>query len=239
EALLVHANIDSARGHDEPCRVACARLRVLAEALDRADLSVLADRCEGLFDLGHQRLDSAVRRLESASATALAAGITEPFYLPAPDLAEAYLRQGRREDAERVAGPFLAHVGPGSPPPPRARALRLQALLAARGDYDEGFDASVALDEAVGLRFHAARTLLCHGERLRRDRRRVDARTRLVRCLDVFRSLEAGPWVARTQAELVACGGSLRASTGAPVSAALTPQELQIAELVGRRTAQP
>ena len=120
----------------------------------------------------------------------------------------------------------------------RARALRLRALLAPRGDYDAGFDASVALDEAVGLRFHAARTLLCHGERLRRDRRRVDARARLARCLDVFQALEASPWVARAESELLACGGSLRAATGAPVSAALTPGVADRGTR-GRRTAQP
>lgn len=114
----------------------------------------------------------------------------------------------------------------------RARGLRLRALLAPRGDYDAGFDASVALDEAVGLRFHAARTLLRHGERLRRDRRRggrEGALGALPRCVS---GAGGGPVGGSREAELVACGGSLRAATGAPVSAALTPQELQIAELV-------
>lgn len=212
-------------------------MRVLAETLGAADLAALADRCEGVLHLGLQRLDLSVLRLEAAHTTAAAAGLTHPYASAVPDLAEAYLRQGRLADAERVAAAFLSRVGPGSPPPPQARALRLRALLAPRGQYDEDFDSSVELDEGVGLRLHAARTLLCHAERLRRDGRRLDARTRLVRCLDVFASLEATPWVSRAQAELEACGGGVRRSTGGTVSEVLTPQELQIAVLVaeGRR----
>lgn len=232
DALVVTADIDSARGHDARCRAACTQLRQLSETVADAYWYVLAERCEAVLDLGQQRLDSAVRRLESAAAHAAAADLRHPYVSPAPDLVEAYLRQGRREDAQRAAGPFLTRVGPGSPPPPSARALRLRAMLAPPGGYDEDFEESVRLDESAGLRFHAARTLLCHAERLRRDRRRVDARSRLLRCLDVFRSLEATPWVARAEAELLACGGTLRRSTSGSVSELLTPQELQIAVLV-------
>ncbi|MGI8721551.1 MAG: AAA family ATPase [Geodermatophilaceae bacterium] len=232
DALLIQADIDSARGHEQPCRTACTRLRSMAETLDDAYLGVLADRGEGVLDLGSQRLDAAVRRLESAAANAARAGLRLPYASAVPDLAEAYLRQGRRGDAEQIIGGFLSAVGPGSPAPARARALRLRGLLAPRGEYDDDFDTSVALDEAAGLRFHAARTLLCHGERLRRDRQRVAARVRLRRSLDVFVALEAKPWAERAEAELRACGGSSDGATGGSVSAVLTPQELQIAVLV-------
>ena len=85
--------------------------------------------------------------------------------------------------------------------------------------------------------FYAARTMLCHGERLRRDRRRVEARERLQQALLVFRRLEAAPWAARAERELTACGGQTRPADAAAVSMLLTPQELQIAVLVaeGRR----
>lgn len=236
-ALLIHADIDSVRGHEERCKATCRRLRVIAETVGDGWLTVLTERCEGVLDLGMLRLDSAIRRFEAASVQASAAGLTQPYPSPLPDLVEAYLRQGRRAEAERAAAEFLARVGPASPPTARARALRVRALVAPTGGYDEAFDRSVELDEAVGLRFHAARTLLCHAERLRRDGRRVDARSRLLRAIDVFGALEAKPWLDRAEAELIACGGSPRPSTSGSVSQALTPQELQIAVLVsqGRR----
>ncbi len=232
EALTLTAEIHSVRGHDEPCRSTCQRLRTLADDLDDPQLRVLADRREGVLHFGAQRLDQAILCLETALAAATAAGITHPYVSPVPDLVEAYLRQRRPDDAARVAEPFISGIGPGSPPPARARGLRVRGLLASSEEYDEELDQSVELDEAIGMRFHAARTLLCHAERLRRDRRRVDARARLLRALDVFRGLDATPWIARAEAELAACGGTVRPSTAGTPSELLTPQELQIAVLV-------
>lgn len=105
----------------------------MAETLDDVHLGVLADRCEGVLDLRH------------------------PYVSAVPDLAEAYLRQGRSGDAEHTVGGFRSAVGPGSPAPPRARALRLRGLLAPRGEYDDDFDTSVELDEAAGVELHLGR----------------------------------------------------------------------------------
>ena len=50
--------------------------------------------------------------------------------------------------------------------------------------------------------FQHARTLLCYGERLRRARRRRDARVQLRAAAEIFDRLDARPWAERAQAEL-------------------------------------
>lgn len=237
EALLLVAEIDSARGQADRCRSTCAQVRSLAAALVDPVTALLADRREALLDLGLGRLDAAIARLESALTTARLQHIDRPYQSPVPDLVEAYVRAGRLDDARAVAPDFTDRVGPASPPLPRARALRIEGLLAEGSAYDELFAESVRLDLSVGLVFHAARTLLCHGERLRRDGRRVEARVRLHSALDIFQRLEAAPWAVRCESELAASGASVSAPRAEDVSAVLSPQELQVAVLVaeGRR----
>ena len=238
ESLLLQAEIDAARGQADRCRALCVRVREIADTLVDPFGGVLAQRREALLDLGLGNLEAAAVRLEAALATTRLHGLHHPYHSPVPDLVEVYVRSNRLDDAREVAEEFMVRVGPSSPPLPRARAGRIHGLLAGPGeDYDTWFDESVGLDVAAGLTFHAARTLLCHGERLRRDRRRVDARARLRSALEMFHRLEAAPWVARCESELAASGATVGATTEEDVSSLLTPQELQIAILVaeGRR----
>lgn len=238
ESLLLQAEIDAARGHVDRCRATCARVREQSATLVDPLIGVLAQRREALLDLGRGQLEAAGVLLESALTSARLHGLDHPYQSPVPDLVEVYVRSNRLDDARAVAQEFLARVGPLSPPLPRARAGRIHGLLAGPDeDYDAAFDESVELDLAVGLAFHAARTLLCHGERLRRDRRRVDARARLRSALEIFQRLEATPWVLRCESELAASGAAVGAAPEADVSSVLTPQELQVAILVaeGRR----
>ncbi|MFG3206638.1 LuxR C-terminal-related transcriptional regulator [Streptomyces sp. NPDC048192] len=73
---------------------------------------------------------------------------------------------------------------------------------------------------------------LLYGERLRRLGDPAGARSRLTAALTVFQRLGAGPWAARTSAELRAAGRnqSLPAAEGTGTES-LTAQELEIALL--------
>ena len=86
--------------------------------------------------------------------------------------------------------------------------------------------------------FQHARTLLAYGERLRRARRRRDARVQLRAAAEIFGRLDARPWAERSRAELRASGETM-SGTGHKAEQ-LTPQELQIALLVmqGRTNAE-
>jgi DNA-binding NarL/FixJ family response regulator len=79
--------------------------------------------------------------------------------------------------------------------------------------------------------FELARTQLCFGERLRRGRRRADAREPLRHALETFEQLSARPWAERARTELAATGETAR-PRNANAADELTPQELQIALVV-------
>jgi DNA-binding CsgD family transcriptional regulator len=78
----------------------------------------------------------------------------------------------------------------------------------------------------VSLPFELARTQLCFGERLRRARRRVDARAELEAAHATFNALGAALWARRAEQELAAAGG------GVADDDALTPREREVCRLV-------
>ena len=80
--------------------------------------------------------------------------------------------------------------------------------------------------------FDAARTDLLRGEFLRRRRSRGQARTHLRAACEAFEGLGATPWAERARIELQATGETARKRDPSTLTE-LTPQELQIARLVG------
>ena len=81
------------------------------------------------------------------------------------------------------------------------------------------------------MRVDLARTHLLHGEWLRRQTRRLDARTPLRQALEVFDAIGAAGFAARASAELRASGQQARTRTPDTLLA-LTDRESQVAELV-------
>ena len=83
----------------------------------------------------------------------------------------------------------------------------------------------------LGVRLEEARSRLCHGERLRRAGRRVQARAQLRAALALFERMRCAPWIERTESELRrAARRCAHAGRAAPIDE-LTPQELQVATL--------
>ncbi|HEX8489081.1 MAG TPA: AAA family ATPase [Propionibacteriaceae bacterium] len=114
-----------------------------------------------------------------------------------------------------------------------AAAAHGHALLAHDHDRDAHFRSALQ-HHAGSLRvFDRARTQLAYGEYLRRSRRRVDARAQLRAALETFEDLRARPWADRATSELRASGETARRRDPA-VPPSLTPQELQVARLVGQ-----
>ncbi|MGW8651489.1 AAA family ATPase [Nocardia salmonicida] len=111
-----------------------------------------------------------------------------------------------------------------------ALAARGRALLADGSDAEQHFVAALAVNRP----FDEARTRLLYGEWLRRDKRKVDARTQLELAMDLFDRLDATPWSERARTELGALGvGTGARASGGPLSA-LTPQESQIVRLAAQ-----
>jgi DNA-binding CsgD family transcriptional regulator len=93
------------------------------------------------------------------------------------------------------------------------------------------FEEALCLHEGSEHRFNVARTQLAFGEHLRRSRQRVAAREQLRTALAAFEDLRAAPWAERAASELRASGESARKRSAGTMTA-LTPQELQVAQLV-------
>jgi DNA-binding CsgD family transcriptional regulator len=184
----------------------------------------------GLLELGLARPLAAIEKLRPVADLAERHGVREPSFLPyAPDLIEAYARAGEREAAARELAKLAELAGALDRRWALAAVARLQGLLGQDGDLDEHFGAALELHEqGAGSAFERARTELLYGERLRRAKRRVDAREHLRSAVELFDGLGAAPWSEQARRELRASGASIpRRDPTAPEK--LTPQELQIA----------
>ena len=178
----------------------------------------------------------ASRRWRTCSTTS---GVGDPDLSPGPELVEALLRRGR---AGRGPSSWTPPTGSGRSArasPGRWRGRRGSgALLAGDDDLDERFGEALRLHARTPDRFETARTRLVYGERLRRARRRVDARVHLRGGPGRPSTARCRAWSDVVAAELDATGLTRPASrTSGPV-VDLTPRELQIALLLaeGRTT---
>ena len=158
-------------------------------------------------------------------------GVGDPDLWPGPELVEALLQAGERDRAVGVDAAFRERAVRKGQPWSLARAARGRALLAGDDDLDERFGEALRLHAAGPDTFERARTLMAYGARLRRARRRVDARVPLEEARAAFDALGARRWSDVVAAELEATGLRARARTSGPVLG-LTPRELQIAQLL-------
>ena len=150
-----------------------------------------------------------------------------PFMVGA-DLVEAYVRAGRSTLAAAALDELAPHAHQEWA---RAGLDRAQGMAAGEDAFDAPLGRSAATFARLGVRLEEARSRLCHGERLRRAGRRVQARDQLRAALALFERMRCEPWIERTESELRASGETLRArGPGRPIDE-LTPQELQVATL--------
>jgi DNA-binding CsgD family transcriptional regulator len=97
-----------------------------------------------------------------------------------------------------------------------------------------------AIDQLSRSRLLVLRTRaqLNYGEWLRRERRRVDARTQLKAAYEAFESMGAHGFAERARRELLATGETVRKRTIETVDE-LTAQEAQIARMAAERLTNP
>jgi DNA-binding CsgD family transcriptional regulator len=143
--------------------------------------------------------------------------------------AESLIATGRLQEAAGLIADHEPSLRRLDRRVPLAEVLRAKALAAAAVGDDTAAEAAfleaLSLHDRVPSPFPRARTLLAHGEALRRARQRGRARTVLTEAVAIFEALPAPRWLARAQAELERTGHRL---PGARLSAT----ELQVAELV-------
>jgi class 3 adenylate cyclase/DNA-binding CsgD family transcriptional regulator len=231
-ALSELAEIEAWRGEEAACRAHLEEAQALDPRLGVENLATGLGTL-GTLELGLGRLEAAIAEFEPlvlagfrplARSDGTEIVVNESLI---PNLVEAYIRVGRREDAQRLMGPREAYTERVGAAVVRANTARCRGLLADDDSFEQHFIAALEHHADAREAFDEARTRLCFGERLRRAQRRREARDQLRPALEVLERMGAAPWAERARAELRATGERLRDRDTAREE--LTAQELRIA----------
>lgn len=179
----------------------------------------------GVLHQSAGRLDQA---LEAWEQLVHVHGFGDPLLTFEADYLETLIRLGRVDDAAALLARFdadgTAQRSPGTMGRVRAMATDDDDLAA------EHFESAITACRAGNNRIGEGRAELAWGERLRRKRRRAEARLHLERAMQLFRVVGVACWAARAETELQASG--VVVDTSLPVHVMLTSQELRVARLV-------
>ena len=219
-------------GRDDQCRALVAESLPLCRARDIHVGTIWSLFALAELELGLGEARHALAHLEELDALRDTLRLSDPDLSPAPELADALLRLGRHDEAGRVARQFRAAAAAKGQPWALARAERTMGMLGDDAELDTFFPAALAHHANTLDVFETARTRLAYGARLRRARRRVDARPPLRAALAQFDELGAVRWADLAAGELAATGESIRRREPSGVQT-LTPQELQVSLLLG------
>src|SRR4051794_24264432 len=174
-------------------------------------------------------------RYEEALATVREAVDVAPYSeLSTPsavaELVEAAARVGEYGIAERALERLTLTTQPSGSDWALGVEARSRALNS-DGDVAEGlYEEAIERLRRTRVRVQLARTHLIYGEWLRRERRRLDARSQLRTALEMFTSMGAEAFAGRAERELLATGERVR-KRRVETREDLTAQEVQIARL--------
>jgi DNA-binding CsgD family transcriptional regulator len=207
-------------------RAACERAAALLRDVPEPERRAMGPIGLGYLALNQGRLEDADTHYREIYAMS---PIGKGLVRWEPEWIETLIRAGRREEGiaimeqlERVVAPeLLIPQGIGRP----------KGMLAADDETAaEHFAATVTAAAAAGNLVGEGRTEIIWGERLRRSRRRAEARVHLARAVELLRGIGATVLAERATTELRAAGGVV----GEDVAShqLLTPHELQVARLV-------
>ena len=220
--------LDALEGRTDECRAGAAEGLRLAESLGMGLYKAWTMIALGMLELGFGHPKEALRHLSECQIFLDDISINDPDLSPAPDVVEALVRLGRESEAREIAAQYEAAAAAKRQPFALARAARAQALLADDQDFAHLFTTALRHHASTSDTFEHARTELYFGERLRRTRKRIEARKHLRTAQKAFDELGAVPWSERAMSELQASGETARIRDE-PYRQQLTPQELQVA----------
>jgi DNA-binding CsgD family transcriptional regulator len=225
--LGVQARIAALQGDEEACRESAeaALRRSVANGIGWATKNARLALAELELGLGNPR--EAIAHFEQIDPTPVPPLVA----MATPDLIDAALRLGEPERAAAALERFAGWAPISRGPFVHGMLVRCRAILAEDDEAEGLFQEALELHAHDGPPYERARTQLAYGERLRRNRRKIEARTQLRAALDTFEGLGATLWAQRARGELNATGESARKRDVTTVDD-LTPQELRIAQLV-------
>jgi DNA-binding CsgD family transcriptional regulator len=236
-ALAGLARVEARQGREAACREHASEALALSEQSGLPFYRVWAIGALAELELSLGRLEQALGWLERKDRLLADLQIADPDLSAAPELAELHVRALRIGAAQVIAEDYLRRAREKGQPWALARAERCRGLVADADSMDEPFTRALDLHARTPDTFELARTRLCYGERLRRAKRRTQAREQLRGAFEAFGDLGAAPWAELARLELRATGETARRRDASALDA-LTPQELRIAMVLaeGRTT---
>jgi DNA-binding NarL/FixJ family response regulator len=230
-SLVTLARVEAAQGRDDDSRAHVHAANELARIHGLRSIFNYAGAALGLLELGRGRPAEALVHLEQTAKGFREHDPSDPNLIQwQPDYIESLARTGRTDDAVRELETLENDAERTDRAWARATAARCRGFISQDA---EQFRHALKLHEASPSPFEVARTQLCYGETLRRQRKRIEARQVLREALDIFERLGAEPWAARALNELAATGEKARKRDVSGIRQ-LTPQELQIALVVAQ-----
>ena len=227
-ATIVKVKLAGMRGDLDAAEALALQVERLTHSQGTNFVSALLQSARGTAALGAGLPAEAFEHLWRVHTPGDPAFNTSLQFFCLADFVEAAVSCGKSS----VAAAVVADVERRSPhkPVPWVRMMLSysKALLAPATRAEAFFQGG--LGTAQNWPFLRGRLLLAYGEWLRRQRRIMDARAPLRTARDIFDALGALPWSERARRELRAAGEASRPRAGRKLDA-LTPQELQIAEL--------
>jgi DNA-binding CsgD family transcriptional regulator len=149
------------------------------------------------------------------------------------ELIEAARRSGENDRAASALEVLRETTGASGTPWAQGVEARSRALLAEGQAAEALYREAIEHLEPTHLRVDLARTRLLYGEWLRRERRRIDARTELRTAHEHFSEFGMEGFAERARVELEATGERARKRT-VDTRGDLTPQEAQISRLAAQ-----
>jgi DNA-binding CsgD family transcriptional regulator len=232
-SLVTLARVEAAQGRDDDCHAHTRAAIELARIHGLGSIFNYAGAALGLLELGRGRPAEALVHLEQTAKGFRDEGPSDPNLIQwQPDYIESLARIGRTDDAIRTLETLERDAERTDRVWAKATAARCRGFIS-HEDADAHFRRALEFHQASPSPFEVARTQLCYGEVLRRQRQRIEARHLLREALNTFERLGAEPWAGRAHTELSATGEKAR-TRDVTATRDLTPQELQISLAVAQ-----
>ncbi|MGH2910433.1 MAG: helix-turn-helix transcriptional regulator [Solirubrobacteraceae bacterium] len=231
-ATATQAIFAALRGEAQQAETLATEVEQSAMPIGASGVLAAIQLARGRAALGERRYTEAVdhlRRLYDPSDPAYHVAIR---CFAIADLAEATLHSRQRALGRRFLDEMEA-VARQTPSPALHADLRYARPLLAEDDVAEPLFKAALHADIGATRILRARAQLAYGEWLRQRRRSVEARGLLRAARETFDALGTIPWSDRARQQLRATGESSHRRTP-EARDQLTPQELQIAQLVAK-----
>lgn len=190
------------QGDSQEARAAAKAMIEVGTTFETAVTAILGYRALAILELGAGNYAAAFVAAKQITNEEAIGWRTQVL----PLVVEAAVRTGNRDAADSALTELQLRATAAGTPWALGLLMRSQALLADDAEAEALFAGSIAQLEQTLVATDLALAHLSYGQWLRRQRRRIDARTQLRTALNMFASMGAVAFAERARAELLATG---------------------------------